>query len=88
MKKHVAIHALGGSYVRAAAALGCSRQAVRQWPVDPDDNITSRQVINAVLAQLVRQSYANYIGTPDVKPLKIDESTLHDLLHVPADIME
>lgn len=84
MKKHTAIHVLGGSSLRAAQALGCSKQRVSQWPVDEQGNLTSKHVVNEVLAALVRQNYEHFKGTPDAQPLDLDETTLHDLMHVPV----
>jgi hypothetical protein len=86
MKKRTAIEVLGGNAARAARAIGCSRQNVSMWPVDEDDNITSKHVIDAVLAALVRMNYMHYLGMPDAKRPDVSDEELHDLMHVPDNV--
>lgn len=53
MKKLRAIELLGGSIPEAAKAIGCSYQAVRQWPEDLTPRIADR-----VVAALTRRDPA------------------------------
>jgi hypothetical protein len=88
MKKHTAIHLLGGSMARAARAIGCSKQAVQRWPVDEHDTITSKRVADAVLAALVRRNYLHRVDDPNGTRMELDEATLDDLMYLPTDVID
>jgi hypothetical protein len=85
MKKHIAIHLLGGNMARVAEHLGTTKQSPQKWPVDEQGNITSRRVVDSVLAALVRINYARREAGLN-EPLPIDEATLQDLLAAPPEL--
>lgn len=76
MKKHTAIWLLGGDIVKAAQAIGCTKQAVHKWDTDEFGNLTSKPVWDACLAAMVRLYAEGKL--PD-----FDEATRADILTPP-----
>lgn len=58
MKKHEAIHLLGGSVTEAAKAIGINPQAVTQWPDD-----LPRRISDRVIAALATKDPKNWAST-------------------------
>lgn len=84
MKKHTAVHVLGGTMAAAARAMGLRKQTVTSWRTDAHGNLVSRHVCDMVLATLVRQNYKHRAGNPEGERFEFDDDTLRDLLHLPA----
>ncbi|GAB3773813.1 hypothetical protein GCM10028796_46990 [Ramlibacter monticola] len=83
MLKRNAVYVLGNSPTKAAQAMGCSRQNVAAWQTDKFGHLTSRRVVDGVLAALVRKEWALAHGQ-EVEFVKVDDQTMADLMTVPA----
>lgn len=88
MKKHTVIHLLGGNESAAAAAIGCTKQAVNKWKTDAHGNIVSRRVADMVLGSMVRANAAHRKANPEGERFALDDATLDDLMYMPANAQE
>lgn len=87
MKKRTAVAVLGGNMSEAARNIGCTPEAVRRWPTDQWDNITSKRICDLVLATLTRMNYRemNEDGHPSGLRQQFDADTLEDLFTLPPE---
>ena len=88
MKKHIAIHLLGGTQAEAARAIGCAKQSVQEWRTDKYGNILSRRVSDRVLATLVRMNHHHRKANPEGERPGLDDATLDDLMFMPESCEE